>query len=43
MGDFVQISATRSATRVLATPIEEAATFDAIVAGVFPRFRSSTL
>ena len=34
MGDFVQKSVTRSAARVLATPIEDAATFNTIVAGV---------
>ncbi len=34
MGDFVQRSVTRSAARVLAAPIEDAATFDTIVAGV---------
>ncbi len=34
MGDFVQKSVTRSAARELATPIEDAATFNTIVAGV---------
>jgi len=34
MGDFVQKSVTRSAARQLAAPIEDAATVDAIVAGV---------
>ena len=34
MGDFIQRSVTRSAARVLAAPIEDAATFEAIVAGV---------